>query len=182
MVGFVISPMAHFETARLVGEPLGPPHFEDLHRLYTDVRVTATLGGVRSASWICDYLKTVEKTWADGFDLWHLRDRETGMFAGRGGLRRVNVDGTPEVEVGWAFMPEFWGRGLATELGRASVDIGFGSLDLDTIVSFTLTHNAPSRRVMEKCGLLYERNGLWADLPHVFYRITANAWRAAATG
>jgi ribosomal-protein-alanine N-acetyltransferase len=182
MVGILTGAVARFETARLVGEPLGPQHFEDLLRLYTDVQVTATLGGFRTAAWIREYLDAVEKTWADGFDLWHLRDRETGMFAGRGGLRRVNVDGTPEVEVGWAFMPDFWGHGLATELGRAAVAIGFDTLGLDSIVSFTLVDNAASRRVMEKCGLVYERSGPWADLPHVFYRITADSWRAGAAG
>jgi RimJ/RimL family protein N-acetyltransferase len=38
-------------------------------------------------------------------------------------------------------------------------------------VSFTLPHNAASRRVMEKAGLTYERDITHAGLPHVLYRL-----------
>ena len=40
------------------------------------------------------------------------------------------------------------------------------------LVSFTLPHNAPSRRIMERLGMTYERDGEYAGLPHVFYRLT----------
>jgi RimJ/RimL family protein N-acetyltransferase len=73
------------------------------------------------------------------------------------------------VEVGWALVPELWGRGYATELGAAAVDVAFG-LGVTEVVAFTLPHNAASRRVMEKLGLSYEREVVWADLPHVLYR------------
>ena len=43
-------------------------------------------------------------------------------------------------------------------------------LSLPTIVAFTLPTNIASRRVMEKCGLVYERPIIHADLPHVLFR------------
>ena len=46
------------------------------------------------------------------------------------------------------------------------------------LVCFTLTTNHASQRVMEKVGFRYECNVLHAGLPHVFYRLTASAWRA----
>lgn len=169
--------LGDLNTERLVGTPLGPKHADDMKRLYTDPCVTKTLGGMRDEAWIRRYLEDVDAAWKDGYDLWHLRDRETGAFVGRGGLRRTPLDGADEVEVGWAFMPAYWGHGYATELGRAAIALGFERLGLRSIVSFTLPTNAASRRVMEKCGLTFERDGIWADLPHVFYRITAEDWR-----
>lgn len=170
--------LGNLNTERLAGAPLGPAHFDDIRRLFTDPRVMATLGGVRDDDTIRAYLKKAQTGWREQFDLWHLRERTSGAFVGRGGLRPTPVEGVLEVEVGWAFLPAFWGRGYATELGRAAIALGFERLGLPSIISFTLPTNAASRRVMEKCGLTYERDGPWADLPHVFYRITAEAWRA----
>ncbi len=173
-------PLAYFSTDRLLGEPLGPQHFDDIHRLFTDRDVMATLGGVRDAAANRAYVDKAAQSWADGFDLWHLRDRETGRFVGRGGLRSVIVEGVSEVEVGYAFLPEFWGQGLATEMTRGALALGFDALGLGSVIAYTLTTNAASRRVMEKSGLAYERSGPWADLPHVFYRIAAEDWRATS--
>ncbi len=60
------------------------------------------------------------------FGLWLLRDRSGGELLGRGGLQHTWVSGRDEVEVAWAIVPERWGRGLATELARASIDAAFG--------------------------------------------------------
>ncbi len=112
-----------------------------------------------------------------GFGLWVMRDPESGAYIGRGGLRIYPVDGQDEVEVGYALMPAFWGRGLATELARESVRIGFEVLGRADLISFTLPTNRASRRVMEKAGFAYERDGVYADMPHVFYRLTVQRWR-----
>jgi RimJ/RimL family protein N-acetyltransferase len=63
-----------------------------------------------------------------------------------------------------------WGQGLATELGAASIEIAFGPLGLVDVVSFTLPGNVASRRVMEKLGFAFERETIYAGLPHVLYR------------
>ena len=116
-----------------------------------------------------------ELHWRDhGFGLWCFRDRETGAFAGRGGLHRCHVALQDEVEAGWALMPGFWGRGIATEIARASVRLAFSELDLDDLVSFTLPDNLASRRVMEKTGFTYRRNFVHVGLPHVLYRLARN--------
>jgi RimJ/RimL family protein N-acetyltransferase len=67
-------------------------------------------------------------------------------------------------------MPAYWGQGYATELGAAAVELAFGPLGLDSVVAYTLPHNLASRRVMDKLGFSYEREIVYADLPHVLYR------------
>ena len=68
-------------------------------------------------------------------------------------------------------MPEFWGQGLAAEMSREALRLGFEVVGRASIVSFTMPTNLRSRRVMEKVGLRYERDIIWADLPHVLYRL-----------
>ena len=50
---------------------------------------------------------------------------------------------------------------------------------MDEIVCFTWTENRASQNVMKKCGFVYERGFVHADLPHVLYRLTAADWHAA---
>ena len=82
------------------------------------------------------------------------------------------VEGVPEVEVGYLGARLHWGRGIATAMARMSLEVGFGELGLQRIVSFTLPYNLRSRRVMEKAGLRYERDIVHAGMPHVLYAVT----------
>lgn len=70
---------------------------------------------------------------------------------------------TPCIEVGWRFRPQFWGQGYATEAARLAVDYGFGTLQLQEIVSFTAAGNQRSRRVMERIGM---QRDLAGDFDH----------------
>src|SRR5215204_5588328 len=62
---------------------------------------------------------------------------------------------TPCVEVGWRLAAEYWGVGYATEGAMAALQFGFGDLQLEQIVSFTVPGNTRSRRVMEKIGMVH---------------------------
>ena len=93
-------------------------------------------------------------------------------------LKVVPIDGRDEMELSYGLVAAYWGRGLATELARASLRIGFEVLGRPDLICFTLPTNRASQRVMEKAGFRYERDGVWADLPHVFYRQTAAEWAA----
>lgn len=170
------------QTDRLVLTRIRNEDFDDLCHLHQNQQVMATLGGVRSPEMTAAILKRLVAHWAaHGFGLWLLRDKASGRFAGRGGLQHVSVGGHNEVEVAYALMPEFWGRGLATEFAAASVRVGFEQLQRADLVCFTLHTNRASQRVMEKVGFRYERDVVHADLPHVLYRLTASAWHDAAT-
>ena len=107
-----------------------------------------------------------------GFGLWLLRDRQTSEVVGRGGLQWARPRELPYVEAAWAIVPERWGQGLATELARASVRVGFDQLELDELIALTLTNNQASRRVIEKTGFTYERDLTLESLPHALYRLT----------
>ena len=173
-----MSAIDRLQTARLLLMRLRAQDFADLHAMHTDPAVMTTLGGVRSRAETQRVLEVLLASWdADGFGYWMAHELATGRFAGRGGLRRVLLEGRPEVEVGYAFMPEFWGRGLATELARESIRAGFEELGVHELVCFTLPTNRASQRVMEKAGFRYVGDTVWADLPHVLYRLSASEWR-----
>jgi RimJ/RimL family protein N-acetyltransferase len=172
-----------FLTPRLVADRLTPAHLGALRRMDRDECFMAHLGGVRDESGTAAYLDRNLAHWAaHGFGLWMLRDRATLGGAGRAVLRHLDVDGVDEVEVGYGFLPEFWGRGLATEVTRACLEIARDRLGLATVVAVTLPANLASQRVLTKAGLAYEREVTLAGLTHLLYRARtrrSNAWRGS---
>ncbi len=93
-----------------------------------------------------------------GWGLWAVDIPEVTSFAGFIGLSRPRFEAhfTPCTEVGWRLGPEFWGYGYATEGAMAALRFGFDTLGLDQIVSFTTASNMPSRRVMERIGMMHD--------------------------
>ena len=93
-----------------------------------------------------------------GFGLWAVEILDGAEFAGFVGLStpRFEAHFQPSVEIGWRFGAKHWGRGYATEGARAALSFGFDVLRLDAIVSFTVSANTRSRRVMEKIGMTHD--------------------------
>ncbi len=99
-----------------------------------------------------------------------------GQFIGIAGLIRTSFE--PWIEAAWRLAPAHHNRGYATEAARAIIADGFDRLDFREIVAYTVPHNLPSRRVMEKLGMTFDRE---FDHPkiapghplrrHVLYRI-----------
>lgn len=87
-----------------------------------------------------------------GYAPWTAVIANEDRICGWGGLNIDPFDPGWGVEVSYYFHPDCWGRGYATELVKASVDYGFGSLGLGEIGAFAHPENGASIRVLEKCG------------------------------
>ncbi|MDP2372304.1 GNAT family N-acetyltransferase, partial [Reyranella sp.] len=60
-------------------------------------------------------------------------------------------------EVLWALHPDAWGKGYATEVARAALAFGFGTVGLPLIFAITLPDNIASQAVMKRIGLTYRK-------------------------
>jgi RimJ/RimL family protein N-acetyltransferase len=127
-----------------------------------------------------------------GWGLWAVEAPGVAPFVGFVGLTTVPFSApfTPAVEVGWRLAFEHWGRGYATEGARAALDVAFGRLGLEEVVSFTVPANLRSRRVMEKLGLHrspaedFDHPRLPEGHPlrrHVLYRLRREEWGQGVT-
>jgi RimJ/RimL family protein N-acetyltransferase len=77
--------------------------------------------------------------------------------------------GRAEIEIGWTVASDRWRHGIGTELGADALRRA-RALGVRRAVAFTRHDNAASRRVMEKLGLVEEREFEHAGWPHVLYR------------
>lgn len=120
-----------------------------------------------------------------GYGFFAVEHRDSEQFMGFVGLNNVHYETpfTPCVEIGWRLLPQFWGKGYATEAASALLDFGFQYLKLKEIVAFTTESNLASRKVMEKIGMTRDLDGDFdhplvpKDHPlirHVLYRKKGN--------
>ena len=127
----------------------------------------------------------------DGFGLWGLELPGTVPFIGFTGLRRISFAASfaPAVEIGWMLAPQFWGQGYATEAAQKAIRVGFKQFGLQEIVAETAEPNAPSRRVMERLGMMHAPDEDFDHLQipqghqlrrYVLYRLTQSGWSRSA--
>jgi len=82
--------------------------------------------------------------------------KDTGTPVGTCGL--IKRDSLDDIDIGYAFLPEFCGRGYASESTRAVFEYARDVLKLSRLVAITQADNAGSIRVLQKLGLRFERN------------------------
>lgn len=144
-------------TARLLLRKMEPDDAEAFFRIqsdpdvmrYTHEEPPESVEAVRTA--LAEYpdFDTI------GYGRWGCYLKDSGELIGFSGLKFVpELDAT---DIGYRFLPQYWGRGFATESGLASLRYGFESIGLERIDGFVLPDNAASIRVLEKLGL--ERDG-----------------------
>jgi ribosomal-protein-alanine N-acetyltransferase len=84
-------------------------------------------------------------------------------YIGRSGLYPFRTDEhivvPSEASIAFYLDRRYWGRGLATEVGRALIDYGFHTLGLSRIHAGVNAENAASCRVVEKLGFRHVRSG-----------------------
>jgi RimJ/RimL family protein N-acetyltransferase len=172
-------------TKRLRLEPVGPANAADLWCVHNEDEVSRWYGQEKPTLPEAEqWAKHMGDSWRlHGVHKWIAYDRESGEVVGRGGLSRTPVDVDwgqiyaflpPEswvrvahevrrpftahadwLEIGWALRRQFWGRGYASEIGRAGLAFAFDVLGVKAVVSCTVRHNARSRAVMERIGMRY---------------------------
>ena len=178
------------ETARLTARPISLDDVAQLQALHRAEAVAEHIGGCTgprrwpsrgrstAASSSCAARSSTGSAWATASGC--SARRRSGRTVGRSGLRHYYLDSRDEIELLYAFEPEVWGRGYGTEAAVAVVDFAFGTLGVESIVSFTLPDNPGSLRVMEKAGLTFEKEMIRLEPPaFLVYRLTREDWEAA---
>ena len=108
-----------------------------------------------------------------GVGLWIVEHKETGKFLGQCGIVPQEVDGEIQMEIGYLFVRQEWGKGYATEAAAACKKYGFEQLKLKKIISLPDVHNTPSAKVAERIGMTVEKTIFkWGKEVYV-YSITA---------
>ena len=151
-------PFVAFETERLVVRRLRRDDLDDFARLCGDPEIIRymdngePLSRERTASWIEITLENYE---IRGWGTFGVTMKSSDRLIGFAGYARPS-DRPGVVEIIYAFEPEQWGNGYATEVARGLIDYGFGACKMERIEATVDPANAASRRVLEKIGMRYD--------------------------
>lgn len=97
----------------------------------------------------------------DGFGFYKITLIETGDAIGICGL--VKRDFLDEVDIGFALLPGFEGKGYAYEAAKATMEYATEELELKTITGVTSPDNIPSQKLLNKIGLKLVKSIKWQN-------------------
>ena len=163
-------------TARLTLRPFTEDDFAAHARLYADPEITRWLS---DGPWLGPAARERSERavrrfiahWLDrGYGVWAVEERTSARFLGQCGLNTIDED---EVEILWALEQSAWGHGFATEAARAALAYAFDVVGLDRVVALARPENGPSRRIMDKLGMRWEKDVDAFGRPAVYYAVDA---------
>lgn len=144
-----------FRTARLVVRPRMIADLQACLTVDRDPEVTKFVAGPwddpeRHEAFV---RKRIEADFGSGFGYWSVCDpQETDRFLGW--VLLIPCDGKgPDIEIGWRFIRQAWGRGYATEAALPVVSHAFRALGLERIVAGIALGNEGSMNVARKIGM-----------------------------
>ncbi|KIA88265.1 GNAT family acetyltransferase [Kaistella jeonii] len=111
-------------------------------------------------------IRKIQKQYTEnGIARWAVIEKETNLLIGWSGLKFLTepLNGFKNVyELGYRFLPEFWGKGFATEAANAVLEYGLKELNLDKIYACADIKNVESNKILkEKLG--FESKGTFVD-------------------
>jgi len=151
--------MTVLETDRLVLRRLSAEDAEFILELLNQPSFLRYIGdkGVRTTEDAVNYIQTGPQASYEqfGFGLYLVELKGSGVSIGMCGL--IKRDSLPDVDVGFALLPDYWSQGYAFEAAAAVMNYGREVFGLKRIVAITSLDNAASIKLLEKVGLRFER-------------------------
>jgi RimJ/RimL family protein N-acetyltransferase len=156
------------QTDRLTLTPFAKADRTELHALFTDPDVRRYLMDdmIVEETWTADVVDTSTTMFRDlGYGLWAVRETGQRSIIGFCGYWRFEHLKHP-LQLMYGLLPDWWGKGLATEAARAGLNYGFDTVGFTEIIAATDPPNLASVRVMERLGMTH----LETDDATVYYR------------
>lgn len=166
----------YIETERLLIRPFTLEDIEPAYKMNLDADVSryTSDGGVVNKEEL--ERRIVENVFGDyekhGYGRLAVELKVENKFIGFTGLKYL--EDMDEVDLGYRFIKKYWGMGIATEAGRASLKFGFDSLNLDRIIGLVVPENIGSIRVLEKLNFKFEKDLYENDLLIKLYYLLNN--------
>jgi ribosomal-protein-alanine N-acetyltransferase len=174
------------ETERLILRELLPTDIEGMFELDSNPIVHKYLGNkpVKTKQETEIIIQSIIDQYKDrGIGRWAAIEKSSGDFIGWSGLKlntgeKDSLNGKQDFyDIGYRFMPRYWGKGYATESAIAALDYGFKVKQYKTIVGIALIDNVASKKVLQKIGLQYIEDFDCEGTRASWYELNINNYR-----
>jgi [ribosomal protein S5]-alanine N-acetyltransferase len=159
--------MFQLETDRLLIRPWTPEDRTPFTELMQDTEVTRFVNAGRAYTEkdVDEFLSRQAKQLAE-------HDMCMGAVVEKSSNRVIGIAGTQplgntgDLEIGWIFSRDVWGKGYATEAGAAAMHHVLETLGRRRVVAIIDPPNEASKRVAARLGMQYEARYTGAQLGH----------------
>lgn len=151
------------ETQRLILREIMPSDLDGMFVLDSNAEVHKYLGEnpIKTKDKAAEAIRFIRQQYKDrGIGRWAVIEKSSGDFIGWSGLK-LNVENEALnnqvnfYDIGYRFIPKYWGKGYATESALAALKYGFEVMNLETIVGAAEIGNIGSNKVLQKIGLQF---------------------------
>ena len=152
------------ETERLILREIMPTDIEGMFELDSNPEVHTYLGNkpVKTREETEKVIEFIRAQYVErGIGRWAAIEKSSGDFIGWSGLKlntgeKDSLNGKQDFyDIGYRFIPRYWGKGYATESAIVALDHGFMVMHYETIAGIALIDNVGSNKVLQKIGLHY---------------------------
>ncbi|MCB0633851.1 MAG: GNAT family N-acetyltransferase [Lewinella sp.] len=147
------------ETERLLLQKFTPAHAGFVLQLLNSPAYLKYIGdkGIRTETDARKYIiggpMLAMEQYGYGFSVACLKNGQIPI----GGCGLINREGLSGPDIGFAFLPEYIGKGYGFEIASATLDYAKHELQLRKVLGITLPTNLPSISLLKKIGLEYEQ-------------------------
>ena len=147
--------MQTISSERLILRPFTDQDADDLYRYAADPNVGPHAGWKPHESRE-ESLEIIQMFLRDD-NVWAIEQKSDHRVVGSLGLHNDKWRNLPDARMfGYVLAPDCWGKGYMSEAVLRAMEHGFLDLNLRLLSVSHYTFNDRSRRVIEKCGFVYE--------------------------
>jgi len=160
----------YLETERLILRDLIQIDIDGIYELDSDPLVHKYLGNkpIKTKEKAAKIIQFVQQQYKDlGIGRFAAIEKSSGDFIGWSGLKfntgkKEKLNGkTDFYDIGYRFIPRYWGKGYATESALVAIDLGFKELNIETMCGAAETANLASNKVLRKIGLNFTNDFIY---------------------
>lgn len=155
------------ETPRLILREIVPEDATRLFLLDSNAEVMKYIGvpPVKDIDQTKENILKIRNQYREhGTGRWAVVEKKSELLIGWCGLKFLTekVNGYQNIfDLSYRLLPDFWGKGIATESGKAFVDYGFRELNLPAIYAHAHCGNDSSNKILRKLG--FRERGKFVD-------------------
>jgi len=151
------------ETERLILREVMPSDVDGMFELDSNPEVHKYLGKtpITTKEKAQEAIAFIRRQYEErGIGRWAAIEKSSGDFIGWSGLKlndeKEKLNGKSNFyDIGYRFIPRYWGKGYATESALAALKYGFETMNLEQIVGAAEVENIGSNKVLQKIGLKF---------------------------
>lgn len=145
------------ETDRIILREFTIADYKDVYEFGSNLEVQKYTGDKIIES-LNEAKELIKNVWYEdykqyGYGRWAVIYKPENKIIGFAGLKYLPEFN--ETDIGFRFLPEYWGKGLATEVSKEIIKYGFEKLNLEKIIGIAIPENIGSCKVLEKIGLSF---------------------------